>query len=77
VTDSIAVYASAPSTRIDPRAAASFLHVWLDTVLNTPLAVPAYCPRCRATAATVAVGRSEPSWFQIAPCGCLFEIGTP
>lgn len=74
MSDQVTAYQGAPSTPMPALPATAFLHVWLDIALNDPVGRPVLCPRCRAVAASVEVGRGEPAWFRIGPCGCLFEI---
>lgn len=68
------VVASVPARPMGAYAARAFLHVWLDLALNAPDGRPVFCPGCRALVTAVAVGRGQPAWFRIEPCGCRFEI---
>jgi hypothetical protein len=76
MAEPIAIYDSAPSIPISMDAAAQILHGWVNTAFSAPLAFPAHCPHCCALAVSLTIGRGEPPWFRIAPCGCLFTVAS-
>ena len=40
-----------------------------------PHKTPPPCPGCDQPATTVTAAATAPGWFQVRPCGCLFDIG--
>lgn len=61
-------------------AATKFLFVWLDTVLGGGPGA-GRCLKCREPITAITTGRRDeqraPAWFQIDPCGHLFETEPP
>ena len=74
MTEPINVFQSAPSTPINLDAASQLLHGWVDIALHMPLMMPGSCPQCLMAVASITIGRGQPPWYRIAPCGCLFEV---